>query len=240
MESPIAAKSTKKQFIKRMFEDISERYDLLNRVISFGLDGVFRKRAIKPHKGDSLVLDICAGTGDMAKALLEADGFAGAVVLADLSPRMLRIAIDKLGRIKSKNKGAFFFVIADADHLPFKLAVFDGVVSGFSLRNLSRLENFALELNSVLRSGGGVSLLDVAHPRRKLYARLFHIYFYKMIPLLSRLFTRKKYAYKYLPASLRVFYSQPEVLRRLSQGDLKGSYEDLLGGIAAIYRLGKR
>lgn len=240
MESQIAEKSTKKQFIKRMFEDISDRYDFLNRVISFGLDGVFRKRATLPHKGDSLVLDICAGTGDMARALLESDGFTGTVVLADLSPRMLRIAIDKLRRVESRNDGAALFVIADADHLPFKPAVFDGVISGFSLRNLSRLENFALELNYVLRSGGQATLLDVAHPQRKLYARLFHIYFYKIIPLLSRLFTRKKYAYKYLPASLRVFYPQPEVLRRLSQGGLEGDYEDLLGGIAAIYRLGKR
>ncbi len=240
MESPIPPKSTKKQFIVRMFEDISDRYDLLNRVISFGLDGVFRRRAVRPHRGDSLVLDICAGTGDMAKELLGARDFTGTVVLTDLSPRMLRIAIDKLKGIESGNGRAVFYVIADADHLPFKPAVFDGAISGFSLRNLSRLESFALELDSVLRSGGKVSLLDVAHPRRKIYARLFYIYFYKIIPLLSRLFTRKKYAYRYLPASLRIFYSQPEALRRLSQGGLEGGYEDLLGGIAAIYRLTKR
>lgn len=237
--SSVLGSSSKRHFITRMFEDISDRYDFLNRVISFGLDGLFRKKAVRIHSGDQLVLDICAGTGDMAKELLKDRQFKGAVVLADLSPKMLKIAMEKMRRIDLPDSAECFFVFADAEHMPFKQGSFDGIISGFSLRNLGNLEKFGRELSFVLRQGGQASLLDIAHPSNRIYAWLFHLYFYRLVPLFSQLFTRKKYAYRYLPASLRVFYRQPEVLRRLKGDSLSGRFEDLLGGIAAIYRLSK-
>ena len=218
-----------------MFDDISGSYDLLNRVISFGLDGRWRKLTVEPHARDKLVLDICSGTGDMALELSCRRGFAGRIVLADFSPKMHELAIKKCA-----NLNGAVFVRCDAETMPFREGVFDGVICGYSLRNLGNLKAFGREIHRVLRDGGRASIIDMAHPPNRLIAMLFHLYFYKLVPLISRLFTIKKYAYKYLPVSLRTFLRQSEVLAALKGGRLEGEYRNVFGGIVAIYRLRKR
>jgi len=235
MEAPFASElSPKKYFIRRMFDDISHSYDLLNRVISFGLDGVWRKLTVKPHSRDKLVLDICSGTGDMALELNRRKGFAGMLVLADFSPGM-----HKLARRKFANLNNAVFVNCDAEKMPFREAAFDGIICGYSLRNLGDLKAFGGEIHRVLKTGGRASIIDMAHPPNKLVALLFYFYFYKLVPLISKLFTTKKYAYKYLPVSLRTFLKQDEVLAALNGGRLEGEYRNVFGGVVAVYRLRK-
>jgi demethylmenaquinone methyltransferase/2-methoxy-6-polyprenyl-1,4-benzoquinol methylase len=224
----------KKKFIRRMFDDISDRYDLLNRIISFGLDGICRKRTIKPHSQNKIVLDICAGTGDMAIDLLNKSSFNGAIILTDFSVEMHRLALTKM-----KGYENVFQVICDVEKLPFKDSSVDGVISGFSLRNLGDLKALGSEIARTLTTKGTGSLVDVAHPPNPVVAKMFYLYFYKTIPLLSRLFTRKKYAYKYLPVSLRTFLKQDQVLAALKGDSLDGHYENVFFGAAAIYRLTK-
>lgn len=221
-----------------MFDDISARYDIGNRVISFGLDGYCRRKAIKNHIQDDLVLDICSGTADMAIELLNQASFKGIMVLGDFSGRMHKLAKGKLARNKNALDGPLIFqVCCDAENMPFKGQIFDGVISGYSLRNLGDLRAFGLEIGRVLKRGGHASLVDVAHPPNWIYGRLFYFYFYKLIPIISKLFTRKKYAYRYLLGSLRSFYKQDEVLKRLCSDDVGGKYENVLKGAVAIYRL---
>jgi demethylmenaquinone methyltransferase/2-methoxy-6-polyprenyl-1,4-benzoquinol methylase len=227
--------SGKKGFIRRMFDDISDRYDLMNRIISLGLDGVWRRRTVKPHSHDKLVLDICSGTGDMTKELLNQNEFDGFIVLADFSPEM-----HKLARQKLHGHDNICFVNCDAEKLPFKDAVFDGIVSGYSLRNLGDLKAFGFETGRTVKDTGLISILDMAHPPNKVIAWLFHLYFYKFTPWFSRLFTKKKYAYKYLPISLRTFLKQPDVLSNLKGERFDGKYKNVFGGIVAIYRLRKK
>ncbi len=223
-----------------MFDDISDRYDLLNRVISFGLDGYCRKKAAARHVKDNRVLDICSGTGDMTVELLKFKDFRGMIIMGDFSMEMHKLARRKLDNFgDGRYKGAVCWVCCDAENMPFKNNVFDGLISGYSLRNLGDLRAFGSEIGRVLRPGGSGSLVDVAHPPNRIYAQLFYYYFYKLIPLMSRLFTRKKYAYKYLPVSLRTFFRQPEVLERLVSDGLGGGYENLLAGAAALYKLKK-
>lgn len=218
-----------------MFDDISGDYDLMNRIISFGLDGICRRRAVQPHRDDKIILDICSGTGDMAKEILRLKGFDGHIILADFSMKMRELARQKLGENQRVT-----YVICDAENLPFEDSVFDGITNGYSLRNLSDLEAFGSEIERTLKSGGQATIVDVAHPPNKVIARLFYIYFYKLIPLISRLFTKKKYAYRYLPASLRTFLKQDEVLAALSSTGLNGDYQHLLWGAVAVYRLRKK
>lgn len=234
------SKTSKKAFVRRMFDDISDHYDLLNRVISFGLDGYCRRMAIRRHLDNKCVLDICSGTADMSVELLKQNEFNGFIVLGDFSMEMHKLAAAKLGKIAAgKHKSTVCRVCCDAENMPFKSNAFDGIISGYSLRNLGDLRAFGGEIARVLKPGGKGSLIDVAHPPNKIYAKLFYIYFYKFIPLISRLFTRKKYAYKYLPVSLRTFFKQSEVVERLVASDLIGDYENLLAGAAALYKLRK-
>lgn len=224
----------KKNFVRRMFDDISDKYDLMNRVISLGLDGPWRKKTVKPHYQDKLVLDICSGTGDMAKEILSLKNFDGFIVLGDFSAEMHRLA-----RKKITGNNNISFIYCDAETLPFKDSVFDGIVNGFSLRNLGNLRKFGSEINRTLNAGGQASIIDMAHPPNKIIARLFYLYFYKFTPWFSRWFTVKKYAYRYLPVSLRTFLKQPEVLENLKAEGLEGEYKNIFGGIVAIYRLYK-
>jgi demethylmenaquinone methyltransferase/2-methoxy-6-polyprenyl-1,4-benzoquinol methylase len=226
--------SAKKSFIRRMFDDISGSYDLLNRVISFGLDGVWRRQTVKPHAGDKLVLDICSGTGDMALELRRQPGFGGLIVLGDFSPRMHNLA-----RRKCADLDNVAFVYCDAEKMPFREGSFDGLICGYSLRNLGDLRSFGEEIRRVLQNGGRASIIDVAHPPGKPFAWLFYLYFYKLVPSVSKLFTRKKYAYKYLPVSLRTFLKQDEVLAALKSSHLDGEYRNVFKGAVAIYRLRK-
>jgi demethylmenaquinone methyltransferase/2-methoxy-6-polyprenyl-1,4-benzoquinol methylase len=224
----------KKHFVRRMFDDISDRYDLMNRVISFGMDGLWRRRTVRPHRHDKCVLDICSGTGDMAKELMDIEGFDGFIVLGDFAGEMHKLAQRKLPVSPD-----LCYVNCDAENLPFKPGVFDGIVSGYSLRNLGNLKQFGAEIERTLQIGGQASIIDMAHPPNKIVAWLYGLYFYKFAPWFSRFFTKKKYAYKYLPASLQVFLKQPEVLVNLKGEKLQGSYENIFGGMVAIYRLHK-
>lgn len=238
--------SPKKRFIRRMFNDISKRYDLLNRVISFGLDGICRKMAVSCHKDDSLVLDICSGTGDMAVELLKQNDFKGIIVLGDFSSKMHMIARIKLHDYLNEKSGQHhtgksqaFFVYCDAEKLPFKDGSFDGVINGYSLRNLDNLPAFGWEISRVLKLAGHSSIIELAHPPNKVIAWIFHLYFYKLVPLISRFFTGKKYAYCYLPISLSTFFKQDDILQALTSDSLNGHYQNVLKGAVAIYRLWK-
>ncbi|MCD6160864.1 MAG: ubiquinone/menaquinone biosynthesis methyltransferase [candidate division Zixibacteria bacterium] len=226
--------ASKKIFIHRMFDDISIRYDFLNRVISFGSDGYLRKKTIAPHINDKTVLDICSGTGDLSRMLLKQPDFNGVVILGDFSKGMIRLASQKFAANDN-----VFYVLCDAEDLPFKGSSFDGIINGYALRNLTDIEAFGAEIHRTLMPSGKSSIIDFAHPPGKLFAWLFHLYFYKILPLLSRLFTKKNYAYRYLPDSLKAFLKQDEILKTLKQDRLSGHYENILKGAVAIYRLRK-
>jgi demethylmenaquinone methyltransferase/2-methoxy-6-polyprenyl-1,4-benzoquinol methylase len=228
--------ATKKDFIKQMFSEIVGEYDPLNRLISLYMDQSFRRRAVKRVAHLDKILDLCAGTGDMALALLQDPFFRGRVFLCDFNADMLAVAAEKL---KEKNfNGRAPMVLGDVELLPFKDASMDGAILGFSLRNLEDMLAFTRECKRVVRPGGKIVLLDVAHPENPLARMVFHFYFYNFVPQISRLLTRKRYAYKYLPQSLRVFYKQKDLVEKFRQvGFSQVAYRNLLWGASAIYEL---
>ncbi|HLG93979.1 MAG TPA: ubiquinone/menaquinone biosynthesis methyltransferase [candidate division Zixibacteria bacterium] len=226
----------KKIYIREMFSELAPDYDRLNRIISFNSDRRWRKRAVRPLLGCKMVLDLCAGTGDMALALFSNPDFRGVVVLSDFAVPMLGRARKKLKRFQNRA----FLVCADAEKLPFKPEVFDGATLGFSLRNLENLPTFAGDLRRVLKTGGVGSFLEIAHPSNELWGRLFYTYFYELMPRMAGIFTRHRQAYRYLPESLKVFPPQPEVAALFGrEGFADSRYENLWGGLAAIYNVRK-
>ena len=226
----------KLQFVKKMFSDIAGDYDKLNRIISFNLDMRWRRLAVSKLNNPERVLDLCAGTGDMAIALSELKNPPEEVHLLDFNDDMLRIARQKLNGM-GRNL-SLHYITADVEYIPFEDDYFDSVTMGFSLRNLENIPQMLRELNRVCKPGAVMSFLDIAHPESKITAKLFYLYFYKFVPVFTRIFTGKRYAYNYLPSSLKAFHKQKELVKIIRDcGFNNVSYQNILTGICAIYTI---
>lgn len=210
--------------VRDMFDRITPVYDLMNRVMTLGLDRRWRRlaaaAAVRP--GDC-VLDACCGTGDLALADLAA---GGAVTGLDFSPRMLERA-----RAKS---AAVEWVRGDALALPFADGAFDAATIGFGVRNLSDLERGLCELRRVLRPGGRLACLEITRPTGALRP-FFRVWFEGVVPLLGRLIPGGE-AYAYLPASVRRFPGPEELAAICARaGFSQIRWRMLGGGIVALH-----
>lgn len=184
-----------------MFDRIAPRYDLMNRVMSAGQDGRWRRIAVQsiaPLQPGPL-LDIGTGTGDLALALRAR--FPGqAIVGVDLSRKMMRVAT-------TKGHGQFGLVQADVLHLPFADATFAGTATAFALRNVADLDSALKEIERVLMPGGRFACLEITRPRIGPMATFFNVYFHSIVPRLGSAIARSHGAYQYLPASVDRFIS---------------------------------
>ncbi len=210
--------------VRSMFDRIAPVYDLMNRVMTAGLDGRWRRLTVRlvVSKGDR-VLDACCGTGDLAIAARKT---GAEVVGLDFSEPMLERARRKDGSVE--------WVQGDLLELPFEDASFDAATVGFGVRNIVDLERGLTELHRVLKPGGRVGILEITRPRGPL--RLFYrLWFDALIPLAGKILPGGK-AYTYLPASVRRFPGPDEfaeLMCRRGFGDV--SYRRLGGGIVALH-----
>jgi demethylmenaquinone methyltransferase/2-methoxy-6-polyprenyl-1,4-benzoquinol methylase len=211
--------------VRTMFDRIAPVYDLMNRVMTAGLDGRWRRltaeAAVRP--GDR-VLDACCGTGDLALADERA---GGRVVGLDFSERMLERARRKSGSIE--------WMRGDLLDLPFGDASFDAATVGFGVRNVADLERSLRELRRVLRPSGRLGVLEITEPRG-LLRPFYRLWFYGVVPLLVGRVLRGGSAYSYLPASVRRFPGPDDLaalLERAGFGDV--SFRLLAGGIVALH-----
>jgi demethylmenaquinone methyltransferase / 2-methoxy-6-polyprenyl-1,4-benzoquinol methylase len=210
--------------VRGMFDRIAPVYDVMNHVMTAGLDRRWRKLAVHEvvWPGDR-VLDACCGTGDLA---VEAERRGGRVVGLDFSGRMLERA--------RKKSGAIEWVQGDALALPFGAGEFDAATVGFGVRNLADLEEGLRELARVLRPGGKLAVLEITRPRGILKP-FFRFWFDVLVPLAGKVLPGGK-AYTYLPASVRRFPG-PEDLTALLEhaGFADVRYRLLGGGIVALH-----
>lgn len=174
--------------VREMFDRIAPRYDLVNRVMTFGMDVGWRRRTVRALRlpARALVLDVACGTGDLC-CELSSRGFRPVGV--DLSWGMLAAA---------RRCGPY--VQGDALALPVRDAACDGVTCGFALRNVADLGSLFAELARVIRPGGRLAILEVAEPRLALPRMLHRVYFRHVVPLIGGLLSDKE-AYSYLPRS---------------------------------------
>jgi demethylmenaquinone methyltransferase / 2-methoxy-6-polyprenyl-1,4-benzoquinol methylase len=188
----------KARAVQSMFDAIAPRYDLVNRIMTFGLDVRWRRRAVRELRlpKAATVLDLACGTGDLCR---------------DLDAAGLRpVGVDfSWGMLHHATVGAPL-VQADAQVLPFPDASVDGAISGFALRNFSDLGAFFDELGRVVRPGGRVSLLDVAQPRQAVLRWGHGIYFGKVVPRIGGLLSDPA-AYRYLPKSV-AYLPEPDAM----------------------------
>lgn len=227
--------SGKARVVGAMFERIAPRYDLLNRLMSLGLDRSWRRRVVRearPAPG-RLALDIGTGTGDLALALAR-DGRAQHVAGADLSAGMLQVAKHKA---ESAGVGARISLLqADVAALPFGDGAFDCITTAFMVRNLGDLDAALREMYRVLSDGGRLVVLEITRPAKDLRGRLFSLYFGRIVPVIGGWISGDATAYTYLPASVDHFISAEELAASLTGAGFEGvSFHRLGPGPVALH-----
>ena len=204
--------------VREMFTQIAPRYDLLNHLLSFELDRLWRARAAKClrpilERSDALVLDLCSGTGDLAFAL--ARGGKARILGADFAHTMVVRARAKAASHPALDGANTFaampFFEADALRLPFADASFDLVTSAFGFRNLANYKAGLREIYRILKPGGTIAILEFAEPPQGFLGDVYRWYFTKVLPKVGGLISGHPSAYRYLPKSVARFFRPPEL-----------------------------
>jgi len=226
-DEPLPQGEEKARAVRGLFDTIAGRYDLVNRVMTFGLDVGWRRRAVRELglPPGSLVYDLACGTGDLCRDL-QAKGHRA--IGFDFSFGML-----------AKARTDAPLVQADVLRLPVTGASADGVTCGFALRNLTSLPAFFDELARVVRPGGSIALLDASEPDGAVLRAGHQLYFRRVVPVIGGLLSDRD-AYAYLPRSLAYLPPPAEVHRMLADAGFPGSRRIQLTGGAAQLLVGTR
>ena len=235
---PIGEVEGKKREVESMFDAIAPKYDLLNRVLSLGIDKVWRTQAVK-MAGRALdrpprrILDVATGTADLAVEALKLG--PDEVIGVDIAEEMLAF-----GREKLKARGLDHRITlqrGDAENLEFEDGAFDAVLVAFGVRNFENLGRGLAELRRVLRPGGVLVVLEFSRPRAFPMKQLYGFYSSQILPRVGRAVSGDSGAYAYLPESIQAFPDGEDFLRVMSEaGFTKPKEKRLTFGVASLYR----
>jgi demethylmenaquinone methyltransferase / 2-methoxy-6-polyprenyl-1,4-benzoquinol methylase len=223
VNDPLPAGEEKARTVRGMFDRVAPRYDLVNRVMTFGLDVGWRLRAVRELHlpPGSLVFDLACGTGDLCRELRRV-GYRAAGF--DFAYEMLRAA-----RVDAP------LVQADILRLPTVEASADGVTCGFALRNVVSLEGLFSELARVVRPGGAIALLDASRPDNKLLRAGHGVYFERVVPVIGGVLSDRT-AYRYLPRSMAYLPPTAEIVAMLRRAGFPSIRRiQLSGGITQLF-----
>lgn len=194
---------SKKGQVEKMFNNISKEYDILNRVISFGIDVSWRKKIVKilKFKNPSTILDVATGTGDLAIAMVKTN--AQKIIGLDISKGMLDVGIEK---IKDRNlNNTIEMVIGDSENLKYENDFFDAVTVSFGVRNFESLDSGLSEIFRVLKPNGSLVILETSNPTKFPFKQFYRFYSKFILPSIGKIFSKDKVAYNYLSESSAEF-----------------------------------
>ncbi len=233
---PYNSDERKSQQVSRMFNAIAEKYDFFNHAMSFGLDFLWRRKAIKSLKKlqPKTMLDVATGTGDFAiKAyrMLKPDEIVG----IDISVEMMRVGAEKVQRKGLQNK--ISFSEQNCEQLSFSNNTFDAVTVSFGVRNFEHLEVAFKEVNRVLKPSGEFVILELSEPENWLVRLGYKIHSFIFIPLFGKLFSNDGQAYKYLPKSIAAFPKGDKMKTLLTScGFSDIEYKKFTFGVCSFYK----
>lgn len=228
--------------LDRMFSRVVSNYDILNHIITLGLDDGWRRKAsmhIVAGK-DVKVLDLGSGTGDLAFRIEDDAAMGSQIIALDFSENMLKMASDK----KRRRGSGVDLVMADVADLPMRSDSVDFITTSFSFRNLvyknPNVERYLSEIHRVLSPEGRFVILESSQPASPVFRELFQMYARWYVPLVGGLVSGDKGAYRYLGTSMANFYESGEVREMLVNAGFRSvEYVPLALGVAGIHVAGK-
>lgn len=225
---------SKKKQVELMFDRIAFRYDMMNRLLSFGIDVSWRKKiaAILKPNSPKTILDVATGTADVALVLsdINADKITG----IDISDEMLAVGRKKIAERNLQHQ--IILENADSENLPFESNKFDAATVAFGVRNFEHLDKGLQEIYRVLKPGGILVILEFSKPKHFPFKQLYQFYFINVCPLLGKWITHDKEAYDYLHRSVQVFPEGQSFLNILEHtGFDQLQCKPLSFGISSLY-----
>lgn len=223
-----------KAYVRSLFDSIAYRYDLLNHLLSGGIDFYWRRRAIRHLENiqPKRILDVATGTADFAIAALRLK--PEKVVGVDIAEEMLNY-----GRTKLAKRGLGSVITlqpGEAENLNFQTGSFDAAIVAFGARNFEHLEKGLSEMHRVLRQGGKIVVLEFSKPASFPFKQLYFFYFRRILPLVGKFLTKHDEAYTYLPETVMKFPEGGTFLDVLSKAGFAATKEERLTfGIATVY-----
>ncbi len=226
--------------IRSLFDNIASTYDLLNHLLSFGMDIHWRKKAVQELRGaEGQILDLATGTGDVAIQIIHQNGQDQKVYGLDFSMPMMKRAQRKISKMGLGK--AIKLIYGDALFLPFRDNSFSASVIAFGLRNIVEKEKALSEMVRVIKPGGKLVILEFTLPEKGWMKRCFPIYFQRILPWLGGIMSGDRGAYTYLPKSVSNFPSiekYEELMRSTGLETIRS--QSLTGGIASMISGKKR
>ncbi len=226
----------KVQAVKRHFNRVAPRYDFMNSLLSFGIQHIWKRRAIRMlgiRRGER-VLDVCGGTGDLAILAARRCGPQGRVVIYDINRAMIEAARPKIDPFPDLSQIAY--VQGDAETIAFEDNSFDVSMVGFGIRNLTHLKQGFAEMHRVLKPGGRMLCLEFSRPLNPLFRGLYDFYSFNIMPLLGGLIAGSSQAYACLPETIRMFPLPHELTALLDGIGFDVVAQELMtNGIAAAH-----
>jgi demethylmenaquinone methyltransferase/2-methoxy-6-polyprenyl-1,4-benzoquinol methylase len=227
-------REAKKGMVRAVFESVAPRYDLMNDLMSLGLQRVWKRiflDLLAPHRGERL-LDLAGGSGDISFGWLRRGG--GAALLSDINPAMLAIARGRA--LKRGIVRGLDFLVADAEALPLPDRTFERVAIAFGLRNCTDKDAVLAEARRVLRPGGRFFCLEFSRLQVAALAPAYDAWSFGVLPRLGRFVARDAGSYQYLAESIRTFPDQETLAAMMRDaGFARVGFRNLTGGIVAIH-----
>jgi demethylmenaquinone methyltransferase/2-methoxy-6-polyprenyl-1,4-benzoquinol methylase len=232
--TPYGSKAPKEEQVAQMFDNISNRYDLLNGILSLGIHKGWRKTCVKflKAKQPQFILDVATGTGDFAIECAKLN--PQKIIGVDISEGMMQFGRQKLKNLKLD--ALINLEYGNAETLEYADNTFDAIVVGFGVRNFQNLEKGLGNLHRLLKPNGQLIVLEFSYPKNWLVKSLYNFYFSYITPLVGKFFSKDTRAYTYLTESVKAFPNNEKFIAILNQLKYKNtSFKTLSLGIAAIY-----
>jgi len=222
--------------ILKHFHIIANQYDFMNTFLSLGIHHLWKRRAVKMTglKENSFVIDVCGGTGDLARCAVRDMRYRGQIILYDINSTMMRKGMEKIHKIGLEDH--IHCVQGNAESLPFPSHLFDAAMIGFGIRNVTHRKVCLREIYRILKPGGKFMCLEFSLPTASWFRSFYDFYSFKIIPLLGKYIAGSREAYRHLPESIRQFPPPPvftDMIRNAGFSDV--SHTSMTNGIVVVY-----